>query len=488
MDALVDALLRSGCAGDVVTWRMLSRKARVSAGEARRLLQRYRDAHVQHLHASFLVVGVLDAADAGSGPATVVKVVPQESVDEETRKYANCKVTIFSIAKSAVKDPYDVLANADAKILLADDPETMLRCHTIQNPHITYTPTPLFGTKAAAVANRSAGGGVTSVSSSSIKKSASKISSKPAATLFKQTSDAAPAPAPIATKKPTSLPKATSAATQRDFFATQIKRDTERRETAATVEAERQAAREVRAERTRLNATRDAVVHREVDARLMGMFDDEEDSMTAAGRKRGDDESEGEENEECTDHEVKRMKMMALLAVDPDAEAEAEREGDSDTEGFAMYDGSGSGSGSADAMQVDEEQEDPVVADTTTVAGFERAVRRVRRRRKVTRKVTESVGKYLNTKDVEGWESYSEEEVVPVIRSGVKVPVAAPSNVVAEKEKHVEPPSAQQPSQLQGKDVSPSKKTSPTKPKGKAGVKKGAPQPGQKLLTSFFKK
>ena len=47
-------------------------------------------------------------------------------------------------------------------------------------------------------------------------------------------------------------------------------------------------------------------------------------------------------------------------------------------------------------------------------------IRRVRKKRKVVTSKTFMEGKYMTTRDVEEWESYSEDEVVPVVPKSTK--------------------------------------------------------------------
>ncbi|KAI9351277.1 hypothetical protein BDR26DRAFT_890946 [Obelidium mucronatum] len=272
--------------------------------------------------------------------------------------------------------------------------------------------------------------------------------------------------------------------TKSGFFANQIKQDEERKQKAMVLEAGKQAEREKIKEKVRAEALKDAFVNQEVDAKLMGMFD-EDDEVNP--RKRGADSDDEEGGSDQDDHETKRLRLMAKLSADPNASNEEEEED--------SMDGTQQPSEPTNELMVDDAVINGVTEPGnskpawTTILSFdksfkllvdiERITRRVRRRRKVIKKVTSQVGKYMKTVDVEGWESYSEEELAPVVKSVPKVPVMQQHDVVVD------------PMPVENKPVeaaASTKKTSPTKPKGKAATKKAAANHGQKLISSFFKK
>ncbi|KAJ3215036.1 hypothetical protein HDU67_000925 [Dinochytrium kinnereticum] len=104
----------------------------------------------------------------------------------------------------------------------------------------------------------------------------------------------------------------------------------------------------------------------------------------------------------------------------------------------------------------------------------EKVVKRVRRRRKVTKKESRVVGKYLRTVDVEGWESYSEDEVI-VIRKKPFVKAAPTSD-----EKPQSKDESQSMNAASSTAAEKSEKKGPKAAKSKAA--------GQKTLMSFFGK
>jgi DNA polymerase delta subunit 3 len=79
--------------------------------------------------------------------------------------------------------------------------------------------------------------------------------------------------------------------------------------------------------------------------------------------------------------------------------------------------------------QLFENDEDSDVSEEKSVAptAQEMETRRVRKKRKIVRSKTFMEGKYMVTKDVEEWESYSEDETVPIGKSASKMIKIDPS-------------------------------------------------------------
>jgi hypothetical protein len=102
-----------------------------------------------------------------------------------------------------------------------------------------------------------------------------------------------------------------------------------------------------------------------------------------------------------------------------------------------------------DNETVDPKEEGPVeVVEVEEVEEVQVETKRVRKKRKVTKSETYMHGKYLKTRDVDAWESYSDEEVVQAPKKHIKTNIA-------------------------------------TKSTGKGSKK---PDPKQRTLNSFFKK
>ncbi|KAJ3010387.1 UNVERIFIED_CONTAM: hypothetical protein HDU68_002163 [Siphonaria sp. JEL0065] len=451
----IDDILKGG--GNVVTYRLLSRQAGVSVNNAKELLEEYKTSHRGKVHASYLVTGEVEAAsNSGDGLdlTTEIRVVPQELLDEVKSGYVNFTVHIYSIENSPIKNN-DVFANVESEVNKNDSLDLMAKCRILKNPNITYTDRPLFSTKDAPPSKLQP---AAIVQPPLVKPTLQKHSSIVSAASSKPKPDS---------KKP--LTKANSATSKTSFFATQIKQDEERKQKAAFVESAKQAERDKVKEKVRAEAVKDAFVNRDLDAKLMGMFDNEEEEVTFSSsqtntRKRGV-ESDDEGDSDQDDHETKRLRLMAKLSTDPNANDDDDEEEDAFQKPALSP---------QEPMAVDDEVVSPI-----NQPDVERTTRRVRRRRKVVKKVTVQVGKYMETKDVEGWESYSEDEVVPVVKSVPKIPVMQkplPTAVVVVEEKN---------SEATGED---NKKVSPTKSKGKAVSKKAAANAGQKLISSFFKK
>ncbi|KAJ3297154.1 hypothetical protein HDU79_004528 [Rhizoclosmatium sp. JEL0117] len=454
--------------GDLVTFRLLSRKAGVTVNTAKELLEEYAQGHRDKVHACYLVMGDIKGSSADSDALeTEIRVVPQESLEETKALYTNCSVHIFSIANAPVKNTYEVLANVESEVNKSDSVDLMMKCRVLKNPQITYIDRPLFG-KAPVPAPR-------------IQPQPSTTAAPPKPTLQKQSSTSSTS-SKSAAKSNDAKKKPNTTASKTSFFATQIKQDEERKQKAAVVDAVKQAEREKLKEKARAEAVKDAFVHKEVDEKLMGMFDEEDEvnvfrfdvrfllsvSQKVNTKKRGavdDDDEDGESDQD--DHETKRLKLMAKLSAGPEThDDDDEEEVEAAAKPMEEVD---------EAMAVED-----VVSPIEQQSEVQHTTRRIRRRRKVIKKVTQQVGKYMETKDVEGWESYSEDEVVPIVKSVPKIPVI---------QKPVDPVPIAVEEKKGGPSNNENKKASPAKPKGKApATKKAAANTGQKLISSFFKK
>ncbi|KAJ3222902.1 hypothetical protein HDU81_009541 [Chytriomyces hyalinus] len=452
----IDALLNGG--GDIVTYRLLSRTAKVSVNEAKDLLGAYLASHSSaSLHATFLLTGTHESTFE-----TEIRIVPQDNLEAAKSQYTKCSSHVFSIANAAVNNLYNVLANVESKVNEMDNLDLL---KVLKNPDITYTDRPLFGKAAAPIANKTQ-------QQHSIQSAA-----KPSAPTLKQSHSATSAMKPKISEKKTPLTKSSSSAassSKSSFFATQLKQDAERKEKQAALDAAKQQSRDALKEKARAEATKDALKNRAVDETLMAMFDDGDDNAEETAKKRRGDVEDSESEQDEDDHETKKLKLMASLSAEPK----------SDTEEDAA---------STESMQIDSEkpEELPVIPalEPENSVTVETVTRRARRRRKVVKKVHKVVGKFMESVDVEGWESYSEDEVVPVVakpavvqRSGSASAVKNEGKTAVVTARDAQPSNSSPPPKKAPAPIS------PVKPKGKPAGKKGGPQAGQKLISSFFKK
>ncbi|KAI8834427.1 DNA polymerase subunit Cdc27 [Chytriomyces cf. hyalinus JEL632] len=462
----IDALLNGG--GDIVTYRLLSRTAKVSVNEAKDLLGAYLATHSSaSLHATFLLTGTHESTFE-----TEIRIVPQDNLEAAKSQYTKCSSHVFSIANTAVNNLYNVLANVESKVNEMDNFDLLDTCRVLKNPAITYTDRPLFGKAAAPIANKT-------------QQQHSMLSAKPSAPTLKQSHSATSAMKPKIEKK-TPLTKSSSSATsssKSSFFATQLKQDAERKEKQAAVDAAKQQSRDALKEKARAEATKDALKHRAVDETLMAMFDDGDDNVEDTNKKRRGEDEDSESERDEDDHETKKLKLMASLSAEPKSDTEE--------------DAASTESMQTDSEKPEEQLSNPAIPDLDpeNSVTVETITRRVRRRRKVVKKVHKIVGKFMESVDVEGWESYSDDEVVPVVAKPVVVQRSVAmdnGSGSAVKNEGKKPAVAARDAQPIPSSPPPKKApapvVSPVKPKGKPAGKKGAPQAGQKLISSFFKK
>ncbi|KAJ3203391.1 hypothetical protein HDU82_006618, partial [Entophlyctis luteolus] len=456
LPALVDqvaALLRAGAGtegSEAVSVRLLCRVADISPALARSCLESYKNANPQSVHASYLLVGQL-SGDNELASETVVRVVPEEAVDEVKANYSTYSLSIYSVENGSinvcdygealffkrVQNIYDVLANIEA------NPRTGCSSKVLNNAAIKYTDRPLFAKN------------VSAATTTADLKPSFEVSVNLPVTLSRESTSSVTSSSALtkpmaypANKKQKTVQKQT--ASPSGFFDTQIKRDEEKKQKQAQLQAAKLAERERTAAKIRADAVKDSIANRDIDMKLQNMFDEE---GHATGINDGGDEDDSETDND--EHETKRLKLMAHLSAEVDSEVSVE-DNDDALEGQPMV---------LEETKADQLLQQPDIEFTKA---------RIRRRRKIKKQITVAEGKYMLTRDVSDWESYSEDEDVPVRKSlpkniGPSVPLDAPLSI--------EPAEAN----LQTKKSSPTKLNS----KSKSG-KKNAGQ-GQTLISSFFK-
>ncbi|KAJ3130208.1 hypothetical protein HK100_008181 [Physocladia obscura] len=222
-------------------------------------------------------------------------------------------------------------------------------------------------------------------------------------------------------------------ASKAGFFATQIKQAQDIKAKQEVLAAEKQAEREKMKEIAIANAAKDAVLHRSIDAKLATMFDDDDDAEQEDGGNRKKEEY-FEEDDKCSeegDRETKRLKLVLKMSEKSEAENEdksSSLRSHSDLQGHSIDDDIDVEMNMNDPAESQQElKSHEFVGIESNTAGdrdtIEYIIRRVRRRRKITKQVKEIDGRYMSMKDVDEWESYSEEESVPIVSPVAKIPL-----------------------------------------------------------------
>ncbi|KAJ3411338.1 hypothetical protein HDV05_002359 [Chytridiales sp. JEL 0842] len=476
---------------ETVTLKLLSRKLLIDIDTARKALSDF--VGNEKVHATYVVSGVVPPTESEDDglPCVKVVIVPAEKLEETKSRFTECSVNVYSVEPVPLTN-FDVLANINLEVMKEDTWEAQQQCQKLQPPDLVFTPHELKRKNVSA--SRS--------STSSVTTKSAAPSAKPPTSFFPPSKTASNATTPANnqtdnknSRKPTGQTKAKGS-----FFENQIKKAAEKKERDQKVAEEKAKKIEKEKEKKRGEAAVAAIQHADVEAKLHSMFndeDDEDDEKEAGGVIMNEDDDD--------DFETKKLRLMAKQAAGPAT-------GDDDEEMSEAEENSA--------------QVEPIVEDEISMKSqpsndaeddAEYEVRRVRRRRKVIRKETLMSGKYMGrhlivthifkaneslifpvTKDVEGWESYSEEERVPkakvsrptlpsaVVSKPEKMQTVAARNPPKEKET-IDEPHEENNSKKNKKEIK--EETSPSKAaaKGKGKGKKEAAA-GQKTILSFFNK
>ncbi|KAJ3100771.1 hypothetical protein HDU97_001942 [Phlyctochytrium planicorne] len=387
----------------IVTVKSFSRKLRKDVNSARSEMEDFVSKHKDHVHVTYLLTGYALEVSQSSVPNKLIKIVQQEDVEDLKSKLKDPACHLFSI-EPARMESWDDLENLNWTTMSEDSMEAMRECRVIKNPSIALKKELAFAASSQPVATTS----IESKKASNPPTSAqTSVASKtlPAAFISKS-SDITSAPGP--SKSTNIFAKSAAAkkeAAKTSFFQNQIRKDSEKKTRELQDKARKEEEREKRKEKIRADQVKEDLKHQAATEQLASLFDDDDDIQMVQA-------------------EVNEAKINEPAAPAP--------------------------TNSDVAIDVEDNSE--------------KIVRRVRKRRKVIKKETKLVGKYLRTTDVEGWESYSEDEVV--VR---KSPSRAPEPV-------------------QTKASKPTAITSDEAEKPEKKSKTAKKMEGQKTLTSFFKK